>query len=189
MPCSQMMSMNCNPPRPTEDIRPARLPSPNDAERNSLMSTIGSATRNSMKQNATSSSSPAVIAPSTHGLVQPVVAPPYGWMPYVMPVSSAVSPTANVSVPAQSSCPGVRTPSSFSERMLQTVPSTPIGTPTQKMARQSNSESTPPISRPRNEPATAATMLTPSAMPRWFDGNASVRIAADDAINIAPPTP
>ena len=32
-------------------------------------------------------------------------------------------------------------------------------------------------------------MLTPSAMPRWFDGNASVRIADDDAISIAPPTP
>ena len=65
----------------------------------------------------------------------------------------------------------------------------PIGTPTQKMARQSHCDSTPPISRPRNEPATAATMLTPSAMPRWLLGNASVRIAADDAINIAPPTP
>ncbi len=45
------------------------------------------------------------------------------------------------------------------------------------------------MSRPRNEPATAATMFTPSAMPRWFDGNASVRIADDDAISIAPPTP
>ena len=31
--------------------------------------------------------------------------------------------------------------------------------------------------------------MTPSAMPRWFDGNASVRIAAEDAISIAPPTP
>jgi hypothetical protein len=32
-------------------------------------------------------------------------------------------------------------------------------------------------------------MLTPSAMPRWLAGNASVRIAEDDAISIAPPTP
>ena len=73
--------------------------------------------------------------------------------------------------------------------MLQIVPSRPIGTPTQKIAFQCHSESTPPISRPRKDPATAATMFTPSAMPRWFDGNASVRIAADDAISIAPPTP
>ena len=58
MPCSQMMSMNCRPPRPIEDIRPARLPIPNDAERKSRMSTIGSATRNSMKQKATSDSRP-----------------------------------------------------------------------------------------------------------------------------------
>ena len=85
--------------------------------------------------------------------------------------------------------PGVRTPSSFSERTLQMVPRMPIGTPTQKIARQSHSESTPPISRPRNDPATAATMFTPSAMPRWLDGNASVRIAPDDAISIAPPMP
>ena len=32
-------------------------------------------------------------------------------------------------------------------------------------------------------------MLTPSAMPRWLAGNASVRIAEDEAISIAPPTP
>lgn len=65
----------------------------------------------------------------------------------------------------------------------------PTGTPTQKIARQSHSESTPPISRPRNDPATAETMLVPSAMPRWLAGNASVRIADDDAMSIAPPTP
>ena len=57
------------------------------------------------------------------------------------------------------------------------VPMMPIGTPTQKIAFQCHSERKPPMSRPRNDPATAATMLTPSAMPRWFDGNASVRIA------------
>ena len=69
------------------------------------------------------------------------------------------------------------------------VPRMPIGTPTQKMAFQCHSDRKPPISRPRNEPATAATMLTPSAMPRWLAGNASVRIADDDAISIAPPMP
>ena len=107
----------------------------------------------------------------------------------MIPVSTTVRPTPNVTVPAQSSRPGVRTPSSFSERTLQIVPRMPIGTPTQKIARQSHSASTPPMSRPRNDPATAATMFTPSAIPRWLAGNASVRIADDDAINIAPPTP
>ena len=58
MPCNQMISMNCRPPRPTDDISPARLPMPNDADRNSRMLTIGWATRSSMKQKATISSSP-----------------------------------------------------------------------------------------------------------------------------------
>jgi len=40
-----------------------------------------------------------------------------------------------------------------------------------------------------NEPAMAATWLRPSAMPRWFSGNASVRIALELANSIAPPTP
>ncbi len=106
-----------------------------------------------------------------------------------MPISSTVSPTPNVSVPAQSSLPGVRTPSSLSERTLQMVPRMPIGTPTQKIAFQCHSDRKPPISRPRKEPATAATMLTPSAMPRWLAGNASVRMAEDDDISIAPPMP
>ena len=53
MPCNQMISMNCRPPRPIEDISPARLPIPNEADRNSRMSTIGDSTRSSMKQNAT----------------------------------------------------------------------------------------------------------------------------------------
>ena len=39
-----------------------------------------------------------------------------------------------------------------------------------------------------NEPASAETMLTPSAMPRCLAGNASVMIAAELAISIAPPT-
>ncbi len=45
------------------------------------------------------------------------------------------------------------------------------------------------MTRPRNEPATAATLLMPSAMPRWWAGKASVRIAVELAKIIAPPTP
>src|SRR6185295_4784342 len=52
MPCNQMISMNCRPPRPIEDISPARLPMPNEADRKSRMSTIGDSTFSSMKLNA-----------------------------------------------------------------------------------------------------------------------------------------
>ena len=44
------------------------------------------------------------------------------------------------------------------------------------------------MTRPRNEPAIAATWLMPSAVPRWCRGNASVRIAVALAISIAAPT-
>ena len=40
-----------------------------------------------------------------------------------------------------------------------------------------------------NEPAIAATWLSPSARPRSLAGNASVRIALELAISMAPPTP
>ena len=40
-----------------------------------------------------------------------------------------------------------------------------------------------------NDPPSAATWLMPSAMPRWVDGNASVRIAVELANSMAPPTP
>ncbi len=63
----------------------------------------------------------------------------------------------------------------------------PIGTFTQKTERQSHSASTPPSTRPMNEPAMPATMLTPSAMPRCAAGNTSVMIAAELAISIEPP--
>ncbi|SKU40316.1 Uncharacterised protein [Mycobacteroides abscessus subsp. abscessus] len=72
-------------------------------------------------------------------------------------MSSTVKPSATVTVPAQSSLPDVGWSISTSERYDHTVPSSPSGTPTQKMALQSHSESTPPINSPRNEPATAAT--------------------------------
>ena len=49
---------------------------PNDADRNSRMSTMGRSTRSSMKQNATRDSRPKAIAPSTNGLVHPVVESP-----------------------------------------------------------------------------------------------------------------
>jgi hypothetical protein len=68
------------------------------------------------------------------------------------------------------------------------VPSAPKGTLTQNTARQSISASSPPASRPRNWPASAVIWLMPSAIPRWLVGNASVRIAAELAVSMAPPT-
>ncbi|SHX03719.1 Uncharacterised protein [Mycobacteroides abscessus subsp. abscessus] len=63
MPCSQMMSMNCRPPRPTDASRFARLPRPKARFLNSRISSIGSATRASITQNSTSSATPAISDP------------------------------------------------------------------------------------------------------------------------------
>lgn len=65
----------------------------------------------------------------------------------------------------------------------------PIGTLTQNTARQCHPDSRPPMISPRNEPASADTWLIPSAKPRRSAGNASVMIAVEFAVSIAPPTP
>ena len=67
------------------------------------------------------------------------------------------------------------------------MPNSPIGTFTQNTRRQSHAASTPPSSSPTNCPEIPAIWLTPSAMPRLLAGNASVKIAAEFAISIAPP--
>ena len=76
MPCSQMISMNCRPPRAIEASRVAALPAANARIRNSFSGNIGSSTRGSMTQNTTSSATPPIRPVSTHGLVQPIVCPP-----------------------------------------------------------------------------------------------------------------
>ncbi len=58
---------------------------------------------------------------------------------------------------------------------------------TQNTARQSIAASSPPATSPMNWPAIAATWLMPSAKPRWSEGNASVRIAAELAVSMDPP--
>ncbi len=69
------------------------------------------------------------------------------------------------------------------------VPKAPNGTLTQKTSRQSMSASTPPRIRPMNEPAMAAIMLIPIAIPRSSTGKASVRMAVELAMSRAPPMP
>ena len=81
MPCSQMMRMNWKPPRAIDTSRPARLPKVKARIRNRLSWNIGSAIRVSMMPNTTSSATPPIRPASTHGLVQPMVPPRYGWMP------------------------------------------------------------------------------------------------------------
>ena len=49
--------------------------------------------------------------------------------------------------------------------------------------------STPPRSSPTNEPASIPIWLMPIARPRWSEGKASVRMAAELAMSRAAPTP
>jgi len=76
MPCSQMMSMNCRPPRAIELSRLAMFPAANARIRNRPIRNIGSAIFVSSTQNPASSAIPAAMPPSTNGLVHPV-----GWPP------------------------------------------------------------------------------------------------------------
>ena len=103
--------------------------------------------------------------------------------------STSISPTANVALPHQSILAGRRSPRSCSFQYAQTVPKTPNGTDTRNTSRQLTGASRPPSTRPMNEPAMAATALTPSASPRSWLGNASVRMAEELPITSAPPTP
>ena len=104
------------------------------------------------------------------------------------PTSTMARPAAKVTLPSQSMEPGVRVPTSRSRAKPQMVPITPIGTLIKKTRRQLIPASRPPITRPRKEPAMAAIMLMPSASPRWLAGKASVRMAAELDIIMAPPT-
>jgi hypothetical protein len=64
----------------------------------------------------------------------------------------------------------------------------PTGTFTQNTARQSHTASSPPRASPRNCPAKIAAWFTPMAKPRRYFGNASVKIAAEFAVSIEPPS-
>ena len=104
-----------------------------------------------------------------------------------MATSSRPAPHANVMLPHQSIRARRTVAISRSLRYDQTVPNTPIGTFTQNTARQSHAASTPPSTRPMNCPEMPQIWLIPSAIPRCLAGNASVRIAAELAISMAPP--
>ncbi len=69
------------------------------------------------------------------------------------------------------------------------VAKSPMGTETKKMRRQLIGARRPPRISPMKEPLNAAAWFTPRAMPRWFSGKASVRMAAELAMSMAAPTP
>ena len=81
MPCSQMISMNISPPRPSDASSVAMLPAVKARMRNSPRLNIGSSLRSSIATKAASNASPETISASTSGFVQPIEWPPYGWMP------------------------------------------------------------------------------------------------------------
>ena len=101
--------------------------------------------------------------------------------------SSSPAPRANVALPSQSILARRVVAISCRLRYAHTVPNTPMGTLIQNTARQSQAASSPPSSSPTNWPEMPAIWLMPSAMPRLLAGNASVRMAAEFAISIAPP--
>ena len=108
-------------------------------------------------------------------------------MPLVMPIRIALSPTAKVTFPHQSMRPRCRSPLS---RSLQVGPyraEDADGHVDPEHGAPVRAASTPPATSPMNMPARPATWLMPSAKPRWSEGNASVRIAAELAISMDPP--
>ena len=76
MPCSQMISMNCRPPRARELRKPLRLPAANMRILNSSRWKSGSDTRVSIQRKAASSRVPIARAAITQGLPQPMALVP-----------------------------------------------------------------------------------------------------------------
>ena len=76
MPCSQMMSTNCRPPRATATAKAAMLPAVKARIRKRLSWNSGSATLVSITTNAPKSAAPPTRRASTAGLVQP-----WSWWP------------------------------------------------------------------------------------------------------------
>ena len=76
MPCSQIISMNCSPPRLTDASRPAKFPVENALIRNNDMLNIGSSMRDSYTQKTIRTIVPPISPARTHGLVHPMLWPP-----------------------------------------------------------------------------------------------------------------
>ena len=189
IPWSQMISMNIRPPREIAERKLDRTPNVKARMRKRPSWNIGALERNSTTAKTASNAPPARRQTSTTGEVQPIGWPPYGRIPYVIPIITSTSPAANVRLPGQSIGSRVRTPISRRLRYDQTVPTIPAGTETRKTSRHEIGASSPPSTRPMNMPLMPTTLLIPSARPRWFSGKASVRMATELATRKAAPTP
>jgi hypothetical protein len=76
MPCSQMMSMNMSPPRPTAARKLDSTPAEYARIRNSGSRNMGWSERSSITAKTTRRRRPPPRKPSTRGLVQPMALPP-----------------------------------------------------------------------------------------------------------------
>ncbi len=76
MPCSQMISMNISPPRPSAPRKLAKTPAEKARILKSWSRNMGSSVCTSMKQNRIRKATPAASSPRTLGLVQPMDEPP-----------------------------------------------------------------------------------------------------------------
>ena len=150
---------------------------------------IGCFARRSMTRKAIKEATPAASMTMTGSLVHAMGLPLAGWMPSVIPIMIEIKPAAKVILPAQSMLARWRSPSSRSFKYDQTVPRSPSGTETRKTSRQLMAASTPPKIKPMNDPLMPATLLIPSAIPRWLEGKASVRMADELATRNAAPMP
>ena len=81
IPCSQMMSMNMSPPRPTAARKLDSVPKVNARMRNNPRRNMGFSTRLSITANPARNTAPSPSAESTNGLVQPIGSDLYGSIP------------------------------------------------------------------------------------------------------------
>ncbi len=75
MPCSQMISMNCSPPRPRADKKVDRVPKVNARILNSPSRNIGAATLVSTSTNSARRAAPTARKVMTRGLPQAMACP------------------------------------------------------------------------------------------------------------------
>ena len=76
MPCSQMISMNIRPPRPSAPRKLAKTPAEKARILKSWSRNMGSSVCTSMTQKRIRKATPAASSASTVGLVQPMDEPP-----------------------------------------------------------------------------------------------------------------
>ncbi len=82
-------------------------------------------------------------------------------MPYVTETMIRISPSANVTLPHQSTRAGFGVLRSSSFRYAHTVPNSPTGTEIRNTSRQSIGASRPPSTSPTNMPLTPTMLLMP----------------------------